>query len=295
MSDVPMSPAILLRPDAEYELDEIGSVSDSERPLSLGERLYQNETARHLLVIALLVVAWEVGARLANTPLLFPSFLETLAALKAGIASGVLVDRTMTSLEVLFYGFGISLVLALALTIMAVFSKFGASVLTTLIAIFNPLPAIAILPLALLWFGLGTPAIVAVVVQSVVWTVAMNAYTGFQSVPQTLRMAGQNIGLRGLPYMFRVLIPAAFPHLLTGVRIGWAHAWRTLIGAELVFGVAARSGGLGWYIYENRATLDTANSFAAILLLILIGFVVESAFFMAIEKRTVRRWGMIHD
>lgn len=294
MSAVPMMSATPARPDVEYELADTSLVGDSERPLAIWERVYKNEMARHVLVIVLLVLTWEIGARLAATPLLFPSFLETLQALKNGISSGVLVDRTVTSLEVLFYGFGISLVLALMLTIIGVFSSFGASVLTTLIAVFNPLPAIAILPLALLWFGLGTPAIVAVVVQSVVWTVAMNAYAGFQSVPQTLRMAGQNIGLRRLSYMFRILIPAAFPHLLTGIRIGWAHAWRTLIGAELVFGVAARNGGLGWYIYENRATLDTANSFAAILLLILIGFLVESAFFLEIEKRTVRRWGMIH-
>lgn len=282
------------RPDVEYTLGALGQIGDSEKPLSFLERLYKNDTVRSVVVIVLLLVVWEIGARINNTPLLFPSFIDTLAALRSGLASGALIDRTITSLEVLGYGFGISIILALGLTIMAVSSSFGASVLTTLIAVLNPLPAIAILPLALLWFGLGTPAIVMVVVQSVVWTVAMNAYAGFQSVPQTLRMAGQNIGLRSLPYMFRILIPAAFPHLLTGLRIGWAHAWRTLIGAELVFGVAARQGGLGWYIYESRAMLETANTFAAILLLILIGFVVESVIFQVIENRTIRRWGMIH-
>ena len=130
-------------------------------------------------------------------------------------------------------------------------------------------------------------------VQSVVWTVAINTFAGFQSVPPTLRMAGQNFGFSGLGYIFRILIPAAFPFILTGLKIGWAHAWRTLIGAELVFGVASRSGGLGWYIYENRAALETANVFAGLLAVIAIGFTVENLLFRTIEARTIRRWGIV--
>jgi NitT/TauT family transport system permease protein len=282
-----------IRPDVQYELSEMGHIGDAEKPLSLTERVLKNDGVRRAAVVVLLIVVWELAARWNDNPLLFPSFGETLDAFWNGMRSGVLIDRMMTSLEVLAYGYSLSIIFAILLTIMAVFSSFGATVLTTLVAVFNPLPAIAILPLALMWFGLGTEAIVVVVVQSVVWTIAMNVYAGFQSVPETLRMAGQNMGMRGLHYMFRVLIPAAFPYLLAGLRIGWAHAWRTLIGAELVFGVAARSGGLGWYIYENRATLDTANTFAAILLLILIGFIVETAIFMTIEAKTIRKWGMI--
>ncbi len=81
--------------------------------------------------------------------------------------------------------------------------------------------------------------------------------------------------------------------ILIGLKIGWAHAWRTLIGAELVFGVASRSGGLGWYIYENRAALETANVFAGLLTVIAIGFTVENLLFRTIEARTIRRWGIV--
>ena len=123
---------------------------------------------------------------------------------------------------------------------------------------FNPLPAIALLPLALLWFGLGAKSLVFVIIHSVLWAVALNTHSGFTSVSPTLRMAGQNCGLRGLSYVAFLLVPAAFPSILTGLKIGWAFAWRTLIAAELVFGVSSRSGGLGWFIFENRNQLEIA-------------------------------------
>jgi NitT/TauT family transport system permease protein len=93
-------------------------------------------------------------------------------------------------------------------------------------------------------------------------------------------------------YVAYVLIPAAFPAILAGLKIGWAFAWRTLIAAELVFGVSSRSGGLGWYIFEARSELETSRVFAGLLTVVLIGLFVESVIFRAIEYRTVQRWGM---
>ena len=91
-----------------------------------------------------------------------------------------------------------------------------------------------------------------------------------------------------------LLIPAAFPAILAGLKIGWAFAWRTLIAAELVFGVSSRSGGLGWFIFENRNQLETAYVFAGLTAVIIIGLLVESVIFRNIEVRTVRKWGMQH-
>jgi NitT/TauT family transport system permease protein len=105
-------------------------------------------------------------------------------------------------------------------------------------------------------------------------------------------MAGQNYGLTGLGYVRRILVPAAFPAILTGLKIGWAFAWRTLIAAELVFGVSSGSGGLGWFIFENRNQLETANVFAGLFTVIIIGLLVEGVVFRSIENGTVRKWGM---
>jgi NitT/TauT family transport system permease protein len=106
-----------------------------------------------------------------------------------------------------------------------------------------------------------------------------------------LRMVGRNYGLRGIGYVMRILVPAAFPSILTGLKIGWAFAWRTLIAAELVFGVSSGHGGIGWFIFENRNMLDTPAVFAGLLTVIIIGLLVENLIFRTLERRTVRRWG----
>lgn len=89
-----------------------------------------------------------------------------------------------------------------------------------------------------------------------------------------------------------ILIPAAFPSILTELRIGWAFAWRTEIAAELVFGATSGSGGLGWFIFEARNQLDTPAVFAGLAAVVIIGLVVENFVFRLIERHTVRKWGM---
>jgi NitT/TauT family transport system permease protein len=157
---------------------------------------------------------------------------------------------------------------------------------------FNPLPSIALLPLAMIWFGLGEGSIVFVLVHAVLWAVALNTHAGFKAVSPTWRMVGRNYGLSKIGYVTRILIPGAFPSILTGMKIGWAFAWRTLIAAELVFGVSSGSGGLGWYIFQNKNMLDIPNVFAGLLTVILFGLLVENLVFRVIERHTVNRWGM---
>ena len=280
------------RPERVITLDTMGTVGDAARPLGPIERLANITLVRRLVVIAVLAALWEGFARYTDNSLLFPTLSETLAAFWDAALRGPLIDRTLTSLTVLGMGYGIGLVTAAVFTTLAVSTRAGTDLLSTLTAMFNPLPAIALLPLALLWFGLGAKSLIFVIVHSVLWAVALNTHSGFMSVSPTLRMAGQNCGLKGLSYVMLLLVPAAFPSILTGLKIGWAFAWRTLIAAELVFGASSRSGGLGWFIFENRNQLETPAVFAGLLTVILIGLVVESVIFRTLENITVRRWGM---
>lgn len=280
------------RPGFERELVDVGPPGEAARPLPWHRRLMRSDALRRILVLLVLAIAWEAYARWLDNNLQFPTFTETVATFWRDIANGVLPARVAVSMKSLLLGYGGGLLLAGLLTTLAVSTRFGTDLLATLTAMFNPLPAIALLPLALIWFGLGIPSLVFVVIHSVLWAVALNTLTGFRSVPEVLRMTGRNYGLTGIRYVTLVLIPAAFPAILAGLKIGWAFAWRTLIAAELVFGVSSRSGGLGWYIFEARAELDTAQVFAGLLAVILIGLAVESVIFRAIERRTVQRWGM---
>jgi NitT/TauT family transport system permease protein len=283
---------LVLRPEFENESLESGEVGEVQRPLSVWERLTNVDGVRRSAILVALAIAWEIYARYLGNPLMLPTFSEVMRALWDALTAGPLLDRIYTTLKVLVIGYAAGIGIAAAFTALAVSTRVGTDLLSTLTAMFNPLPAIALLPLALLWFGLGTPSLVFVIVHSVLWAVALNTHTGFLAVSDTMRMAGQNYGLKGVRFVAHVLMPAALPAILAGMKIGWAFAWRTLIAAELVFGVSTSSGGLGWFIFENRNDLQTANVFAGLTAVIIIGLFVESVVFRNIELRTVRRWGM---
>jgi ABC-type nitrate/sulfonate/bicarbonate transport system permease component len=121
----------------------------------------------------------------------------------------------------------------------------------------------------LLWFGLGDNSLIFVLVHSVLWALALNTYAGFLGVSNPAHGRAQlwPEGLR----LCCILVPAALPSILSGLKIGWAFAWRTLIAAELVFGASSGKGGLGWYIFQNRNELYTDKVFAGLAVVILIG------------------------
>lgn len=264
-----------------------------ERALPLSTRLWQQGWLRKGAIILTLALLWEVLARWQDNDLLVPSLSATLSALGQGVADGELLERIGISLTVLAQGYLAGIVLAFGLTTLAVSTQVGRDLLSTLTAMLNPLPAIALLPLALLWFGLGFGSLVFVLIHSVLWPLALNTFAGFQSVPETLLMAGRNYGLKGLSYVWQILIPAAMPAILSGLKISWAFAWRTLIAAELVFGASSGKGGLGWYIFQNRNELYTDRVFAGLLVVIAIGLIVENVIFATVERLTVRRWGIV--
>jgi NitT/TauT family transport system permease protein len=280
-------PEILHTPSADTS-----GFAVAARPLGFWARAYGNGAVRKTVLLVLLAAAWEIYARALGNPLLFPTFTATLGALFSGIANGTIPTAGLYTLSLLLKGYVAGLFFAAVLTAFASVSRIGADLLETLTAMFNPLPSIAFLPLALIWFGLGDNSVIFVLVHAVLWAVALNTFAGFRALSPTLRMVGQNYGLSSAGYILRILIPGAFPSILTGLKVGWAFAWRTLIAAELVFGVSSGSGGLGWYIFENKNQLRIPEVFAGLLTVIIFGLFVENVIFRTIEQRTVRRWGM---
>jgi len=281
----------VVRPEIEYILPPLPSL-EAELPLSWHERLRQHAAFRKTLILLVLALVWEAAARYTDNDLLLPGAWQTTQAFAQGLVDGELPARAFQSLIVLLKGYAAGIALAFLLTTLAVSTQIGRDILSTLTAMFNPLPAIALLPLALLWFGLGEGSLVFVLIHSVLWALTLNIYAGFQAVPETLRMAGRNYGLKGPRYVLHILVPAALPAILAGLRIGWAFAWRTLIAAELVFGTSSGKGGLGWYIFQNRNELYTDRVFAGLAAVVLIGLAVENLVFNTLERITVRRWGI---
>ena len=247
---------------------------------------------RRALVVVILLVIWQLYVSLTHvSPLLFSSPAEVGRALWAGVTSGTLLASTVTTLRVLLIGMAVGSGLALVLTTLAVWTRFGEDVLAVFSSMLNPLPSIAILPLAILWFGLSSQALVFVVANAVIWPMAININTGFRTVNPTILSVGRNIGLGRWRIITDVLFPAALPHTLSGVKTAWAFGWRTIVAAELVFGVAGGHGGLGYFINNSRYYLKIPDVFAGLVTIACIGLAIDLVFIL-IERRTVVRWGM---
>ncbi len=286
-------PEPVIRPEFINENIADAHTGDIARKLSIVEKIWNINGVRKATILLSLVVIWQAYTVLLNVePLMFPSFTFSLEKLTHDLLHGDLIWKVWFSVKVLIYGYVTGMVIAAGLVLWGTSSRLGGDFIAMATAMFNPLPAIAMLPLAMLWFGLGTASLIFVLVHSVLWAVALNTHSGFKNVSNTLRMIGENYGLRGVPFVTKILVPAALPSIMAGMKVGWAFAWRTLIGAELVFGASSGGGGLGWYIFESSQNIETEGVFAGLFMVILIGITVENVVFRNIELKTVSRWGM---
>ena len=239
-----------------------------------------------------LIVLWQAYVSAMHvSPLIFSGPADVLSALWSGWTDGSLASAALTTLRVLGLSMAIGIVVATVIVIFATWTKLGEDFLILLSSMLNPLPSIAILPLAIIWFGLSPNALVFVVANAVVWPIAINTHMGFKTVNPTILAVGKNIGLGRRREITDLLIPAALPYILSGLRTSIAFGWRTIVAAELVFGVAGGKGGVGYYINNARYFMHVDDVFAALVTIAVIGIVIESLF-AALEKRTVVKWGL---
>jgi NitT/TauT family transport system permease protein len=258
------------------------------------KKIFKNKFVRQIIFIIGLLAIWNAFTSSGKySELLLPSLRSIWAALMESIASGEMWAHVSYSFYLIGIALGIGILLAFILTTLSMVSEVFADFMKTTTTIFHPLPGVALLPIALLWFGIGKGAIIFILVHSIIWPLVLNTYTGFQSVSRTQLEVGRNIGLKGLNLVTSVMVPSAFPYILTGLKISWSNAWRSLVAAEMIFGASGGKGGLGWLIYQKRFFLETPYVFAALFVIIIIGIVVENGIFAQIEKRTVQRWGMM--
>lgn len=190
-------------------------------------------------------------------------------------------------------GLGIGIVLALLFSSLSVSVKPIGAIYNLVVSVFDLLPGVALLPILMITVGANETSILILVIHSVVWPMSRNLIDGFRMTPQIYIESGRNIGLNTPGMIFGVYIPASFASILSGIRVGWARAWRGLISAEMILG-AAQSAGIGVFINNARTVwIDYPAVYAAIILVIIVGVIVEYGIFLQIEKATVRKWGMI--
>ena len=250
---------------------------------------------RKAIVIAVLLALWEVGARMADAPLLFTTFIDVCQALADSITAGdgSLLEYTKETCKSLFAGFAIGALVASVLTVLAINTKLGEQFLSTITGAFAPLPAVAVFPISLMIFGISYASIVFIAAFATVFPVAVSMTQGFKAVAPTLRNVGKNMGMSSLGLTCRVLLPAALPAILTGLRNGFSNAFRALVAVEMVIGAATGSGGLGWAVMAAKQNLEIPQVYAAILAIMIVGLAFEGVFRL-IEAKTVRKWGMLH-
>lgn len=246
-----------------------------------------------LFVVGVLLIWQLVYALGVWPPLLFPSVPDIAKSLVTSFTENNFLDAVGYSLSLLLRGLAIGVVLAMALSSLAIVSRSVYAIYNMLVSVFDLIPGVALFPIAILWFGTGEGTILFIVVHSVLWPMSRSIIDGFNSIPKLYLESGENIGLHGLSMVNGVYIPAAFPRILSGFKVGWARAWRGLMSAEMVFGATGSGAGIGFYIQYRRSFMDSAGLYAALLVIIAIGLVVEYGVFRVIENNTIKKWGMV--
>jgi NitT/TauT family transport system permease protein len=237
---------------------------------------------------------WETASRLGLVPVYFlPPFSRVVVNMFRQVAIGNLGIQTINSFRIILGGFGIAFGMAILIALLSSLTKAAETLFATLATIFNPLPPVALMPLIILWFGINTSAMFAIIVHSVLWALVRQLIDGIRAIPKVYYEWSDNIELTFFQKFTGVLLYAILPELVVGVRIGWGRAWRSLIGAEMIFGMIGALGGLGFYIYSARAFANITNVMSAVIIIIIIGMFFESVLFNQLEKRTVRKWGMV--
>lgn len=247
---------------------------------------------RRAIQLVLLLALWEAYVRLSGVdPLIFPSPIQVGRAWIDGMVGGALLSATRRTVELLAVSLAIGISLGVVFTVLSRLSTFADDAVQLATSMLNPLPSVAMLPIALIWFGLNVNALTFVVVNAVVWPVTLNISTGFRTASPTLVNMGRVLGLGPVRMVTDVLFPAALPYTITGLKVGLGYGWRTIIAAELVFGVSGSKGGLGTYLNDARYFLQTDNVFAGIITVAMIGIVLE-ALINVFERMTIVKWGM---
>jgi NitT/TauT family transport system permease protein len=246
-----------------------------------------------LLWLCLFIILWEAVRLFGDfSPLVYPPLFSILRSLLHAFSNEGITSQLFLSFSIIAFGIAAGIIIAMGAVMAAHSSVIFESFLKMVISIFHPLPGIALLPVLLLWVGTGIESIMIIVLHSVIWPLITNLYTGYKSIPATYTLVADNYSIGKKDRFFRITLPASLPYFLAGSRIAFARAWRALISAEMLFGAAGGTGGIGWFLYNKRVFMDSSGLFAGLLVIVIAGILTEEVFFTILENKTVKKWGM---
>ncbi len=237
----------------------------------------------------ILVIIWQAIATADIWPnTIFPSPLEVAEDLAYGVVDGSLFFGIGTSMVRLMIGLAIAIAGGVVLGIFMARIEIVNQTIGSLVLGLQSIPSIAWVPLAILWFGLTDAGIIFVTAIGAIFAVTINTYTGVKNIDPNYIAAARNMGAKGSQLVTAVLLPAAFPYMISGFKQGWAFAWRGVIGAELLFSFL----GLGFLLNVGRQLTDVSQVIAIMLVIMGIGVLVDGFVFKKIENKVMFRWGL---
>lgn len=248
---------------------------------------------RHALRVAfftLLAVIWQALSSWGIwDPLLFPSPLRVWEALLRGFGSGQYPGAIGASLGRLLWGYALSLTGGIPLGLVLGRVRILDDTLGALALGLQALPSICWLPLAVLWFGLGEQAMLFVVVMGSLMAVTLSVRDGVRTIPPILLDASLILGATRWKSYMHVVLPASLPSVLSGGKVGWTFAWRSLLAAELLY----VDRGLGTTLWVGRELHDMPLVVATMLVIVALGLLADRLFFGSLERQVQKRWGIL--
>ena len=238
-----------------------------------------------VVAFALLLLVWHVGARAIDIPALFPAPLGVLAEARRLIASGELAADVGASMTRIVLGFALGTVIAVPIGLLMGSLPIVRGFLEAYLEFFRYIPALSLVTLAMIWFGIGEASKVFLIAYSTVFIVTVNTIAGVVSIPAAKLRGARSLGASQTQMFIHVTLPASIPFVLTGMRIAMGAAFTTIVAAEMV---AAQSG-LGFLIFSSRLYMQTDAIFVAIVTLGLLGFTTDFVM-RRVMARVARRY-----
>lgn len=245
--------------------------------------------AKKILFYAGIIAIWQIVFSLNIwSDQIFPSPLQVAQDLAYGAADGSLLFGIGTSMWRLIVGLAISIAGGIILGILMARIESVNQTIGSLVLGLQSIPSVAWVPMALLWFGLSDAGIIFVTVASSLFAVTINTYSGMKNIPTSYIAAARNMGVSSSQLIAFVMLPAAFPYLISGFKQGWAFAWRGVIGAEIIFSFL----GLGFLLNVGRELNDISQVISIMFVIMVTGILIDGFVFKKIERKVMSRWGL---